>query len=80
MQCEYVVDHHECAAKRPCGTGRPFLVHDEARVAGVVGDTAWGSDLSPELGELDVGVRALLARHWTRIALMEHASRISLPS
>jgi len=72
--CAYVTDHHECAARRPCGTGRPFLVGGEARVATVTATDAWCSDLRPLLTGLDTAARERLAAAWTDVALMEHAS------
>jgi hypothetical protein len=72
--CAYVTDHHECAPRRPCGTGRPFLVGGEARVANVTTTDTWRSDLRPQLAGLEVAARERLAEAWTDVALMEHAS------
>lgn len=73
-QCGFVVDHHECVALRPCGTGRPFLVGGEIRVAATSGDPRWRSGLMPGTGDLSDGERRALSRHWTSVALLEHAS------
>jgi hypothetical protein len=72
--CAFVGDHHECAPHRPCSTGRPFLVEGHARVAPVVTDRAWASNVAPCVDELDGAALGALAAHWTEIALMEHAS------
>ena len=72
--CAFVVDHHECAPHRPCSTGRPFLVGGHARVASVCNTREWGSSLVPCLDDLDAAARTALATHWTKAALMEHAS------
>ena len=54
--------------------GRPVLVSGEARVAAAVARSDWATaELAPSLSVGPVS-RAALAREWTRIALMEHAS------
>jgi hypothetical protein len=80
----------ECAAPSDCGQGetclagscagaggvcgRPFLVASEDRRAVASARTDWASGALPELHALTSADRRLLAEHWTRIALMEHAS------
>ena len=73
-KCVYNTDHHECSIGHPCGTGRPFLVGGEIRVATLSGGAGWTSDLVPDLRGLDAAARERAARHWTEVALMEHAS------
>ncbi len=70
----------ESGASRSCTMGwtcgRPFLVFGAPRLAelelGERGD--WSAALAPELSTLDAGQRLELAEHWSRLALMEHAS------
>jgi hypothetical protein len=55
--------------------GRPFLVESSARVAPVVASGEWcGSHLAPHVDHLTPQERGSLARHWTRMGQMEHAS------
>jgi len=56
--------------------GRPFLVHNEARVAPVTRSAAWrGSErLKPCVEHLTDSERASLAAHWTKLGQLEHAS------
>lgn len=56
--------------------GRPFLVHDETRVAPVTRDSAWhGSrDALPDVERLTPFERAAQAARWTRMGQLEHAS------
>ncbi|HVU00759.1 MAG TPA: ferritin-like domain-containing protein [Polyangiaceae bacterium] len=74
LQCAFLTDHHECTFLHPCGTGRPFLVDGEARVATLRVSAAWCSDESPDLAGLSAADREALAGHWTEVALLEHAS------
>jgi hypothetical protein len=58
-----------------CCSGRPFLVADRARTAGVrTGRTGWTGARRPRVEALDPLVRASLAESWLRDALLEHAS------
>ena len=57
-----------------CTVGRPFLVGGAAMLANAVRREDWTSALVPGVTALEVGAREKLARHWTDIALMEHAS------
>ena len=58
-----------------CAGGRPFLVDEVVRVAGVTGRRDWqASGYAPRVGSLDDVSRGLLADHWIRVARMEHAS------
>jgi hypothetical protein len=61
---------------KPCGTGRPFLLDGEARMARAeVGDRGWSeADLAPAIDGLDDRARAALAHAWSTDALAEHAS------
>jgi hypothetical protein len=56
--------------------GRPFLVENSARVAPVVAGGEWcgSSRVAPHVDHLTSQERASLARHWTRMGQMEHAS------
>lgn len=77
----YEDDGHRSCVQQECAVGRPFLVAGDARLARAVTSTAWlcrpmnpphsapvaEATLSPEL-------TAHLAREWTNVALMEHAS------
>jgi hypothetical protein len=55
--------------------GRPFLVEGVARLAASASNASWlARRASPDATQLDAGARAALARHWTAIARMEHAS------
>jgi hypothetical protein len=65
---------HQCTPIRPCATGRPFLVGGAARVAAVARRGDWASALAPCLDGLDADDRDALGRHYTEVALMEHAS------
>jgi hypothetical protein len=71
-QCCYMVVNHLCT-----GTGRPYLVEGNARVAAVrrgAGSHGWSDGEGPSLTALAPTERAALAAAWTRDALMEHAS------
>ncbi|MBC8072715.1 MAG: hypothetical protein IAG13_30625 [Deltaproteobacteria bacterium] len=56
-----------------CGVGRPFVVDGSARIAAALDRADWCADV-PMPAELDEATRELLARHWTALALAEHAS------
>ena len=59
----------------PCGTGRPFLVADVARMAAVEPRSDWlDAPQLPDLAGLSPLTRAELAAHWSRLGQMEHAS------
>jgi hypothetical protein len=64
-----------CQGRLVCGTGRPFLVHGEERLAAAIRVEGWSMEalgaFAPRQAESE---RALLAEGWTRMALMEHAS------
>jgi len=65
-------DHRECS-NAVCG--RPFLIADTARMAGVESRADWlDAMLSPDPSELTPLERAQLAAHWARLGQMEHAS------
>jgi hypothetical protein len=58
-----------------CAIGRPFLVDEVARVAGVAGRSDWlDQPRRPNLLGLAATVRERLARDWLRAARLEHAS------
>jgi hypothetical protein len=59
-----------------CATGRPFLVEGAERVAPAARRSDWRELTPPGLrvAELQGALPARLAREWTRVALMEHAS------
>jgi hypothetical protein len=58
-----------------CAIGRPFLVDEVARMAGVAGRSDWLEEpLRPSLTGLDVMTRERLASDWLRAARLEHAS------
>jgi hypothetical protein len=58
-----------------CAVGRPFLVDEVARMAGVAGRSDWlHQPLRPNLLGLDATVRERLARDWLHAARLEHAS------
>ena len=65
---------------RACGPaqlacpGRPFLVGEVARVAGVVRRGDWSSRPRPVTKGLSEAARSRLAAYWTEVAQMEHAS------
>jgi hypothetical protein len=56
--------------------GRPFLVHEQARVAPVTRSAAWraAERLKPRVDHLTEAERASLAAHWTHLGQLEHAS------
>ncbi len=58
-----------------CGTGRPFVVAGTARLAPTAARGDWLAEaVAPETGALSPDARAELARRWTEIGRMEHAS------
>ncbi len=58
-----------------CVIGRPFLVEGDERTASAVARGDWNErGLCPSLVGLTQEQRGVLAEHWTRIGLMEHAS------
>jgi hypothetical protein len=60
-----------------CEVGRPFLIHGAPRLARGVCSAAgasWTTDGRPAARGLRPQDRRILAEHWTRMALMEHAS------
>ncbi|HVU01169.1 MAG TPA: ferritin-like domain-containing protein [Polyangiaceae bacterium] len=54
--------------------GRPFLVDGASVLAEPARRGDWSSDVSPDVSGLSAETRRALARHYTDIALMEHAS------
>jgi hypothetical protein len=71
--CELGQEGHRVCAPQ-CVIGRPFLVHGEARVAALAARGDWRGEACPHTFGLGAAERASLARHWTRVGLMEHAS------
>jgi hypothetical protein len=73
--CAWDGTRHACMYVDNCGVGRPFLVEGRERLAPPVGSDDWRGDvrLSPPASCTQVEARTL-ARRWTEIALMEHAS------
>lgn len=58
-----------------CAIGRPFLVDGAERLASTERRGDWAAaELGPDLSGLDLSTRARLARYWTQIGRMEHAS------
>jgi hypothetical protein len=58
-----------------CAIGRPFLIDEVARIAGVVERSDWSADgLSPALTSVDAVMRQRLSQEWTRAGQFEHAS------
>lgn len=76
-QCtNYGSDHRTCQSA-DCPIGRPFLVAGHERLAGAVARADWSTEELPrDLGQqkLTEAERAAIARAWTRVGLMEHAS------
>lgn len=73
--------YSEASGVRVCGPapvpcpGRPFLVADSPRLAPVTARRDWcGGAALPDVHELSEASRGELARHWTRVGQMEHAS------
>jgi hypothetical protein len=72
--CGYASGARVCQLNGPCGTGRPFLVAGDARVAPTLASTEWLADPSPSLEGLGLDARRERAERWTKIGQMEHAS------
>ncbi|AUX44528.1 hypothetical protein SOCE26_059920 [Sorangium cellulosum] len=77
-QCSLEADRHTCTEPL-CVIGRPFLVDGVERTAATAARDDWRAPTaahpgSPRLDVLSDGQRAALAAHWTRAALLEHAS------
>lgn len=70
--CRYDGSRHVCRYAEVCG--RPFLVEDEVRLAAPVEEVGWALECGAGASELSEDVRGALARHFTDVALMEHAS------
>jgi hypothetical protein len=72
--CAFEEGHRQCRPRSGVICGRPFLVRDRARVAGLVsgGDWSTASVRPCELATPEQQVR--VTEHWARAALMEHAS------
>jgi hypothetical protein len=72
--CSMDGDRRGCTNAPTCG--RPFLVAGVARQAELAlsAARAWSAPVSPDVSELDSAQRLALAEHWSRMALMEHAS------
>jgi hypothetical protein len=65
---------HVCVQPN-CHFGRPFLVEGAPHVAPIAPRNDWSDrSVTPRLDGLSLLERGALARHWTRVALMEHAS------
>jgi hypothetical protein len=62
----------ECGALSVCG--RPFLVAAAARLPPATSRDDWRDGLAPRVDHLTADERAALARHWTKLGQMEHAS------
>ena len=78
-QCRFddVVQYFRCIASPACGTGRPFLVEGTQRLAPATARADWQHTeplTSRAELDLDPALRARLARAWTHVALLEHAS------
>jgi hypothetical protein len=75
-RCFVGAANRECSFTVDCG--RPFLIAGVPRTAipraRQVGPAAWGMRRSPNTAGLDRWQLDRLAEHWTRLALMEHAS------
>jgi hypothetical protein len=61
-----------CGPSPACG--RPFLVAHAARLPPVTSRSDWSEIHTPRLDHLSLEERAALARHWTTLGQMEHAS------
>lgn len=71
--CTMVGDHRACTPAT-CVIGRPFLVGGSERLAEPMERRDWCGDARGTAGDVPAELRPLLARRWTEIALMEHAS------
>ncbi|WP_437274510.1 ferritin-like domain-containing protein [Sorangium sp. So ce375] len=75
-QCSLEALRHACMGQN-CAIGRPFLVEGVVRTAEPATRDDWRAaapDAPPRREELSAEQRAALAEHWTRAALLEHAS------
>ena len=62
-----------CVKIQPCAIGRPFLVEEVPRLACAIATSSWSSE-SPLEPWAPEALRKDLAKWWTDVALMEHAS------
>lgn len=64
----------QCASTAVCG--RPFIIAGEQRLARLSNSSSWTRTLrkQPDVSSLGVEERQRVGDHWTRVALMEHAS------
>jgi len=69
--CQFESGRRTCHPSPVCG--RPFLVDGQARTAAARTGAGWGDAVSNAI-PLDADVRAEIARYFTDIGLMEHAS------
>jgi hypothetical protein len=75
VECADYGGRHTCQGYNYCGVGRPFLVDGAPRLASTTARADWSDRrLSPDTSGLSPSARWSLADHWTRTALMEHAS------
>jgi len=70
--CLTIDSVRSCVSIGVCG--RPFLVAGKPRLAEPRAGSSWAARCAPALSDLDSPSRQRLARHFTQIALMEHAS------
>ncbi|MEQ9322731.1 MAG: ferritin-like domain-containing protein, partial [Polyangiaceae bacterium] len=73
-QCTLDSDGVRVCEQITCAIGRPFLVEGHERRAEPTPRGDWSRDVDPMVDELTVSERRALARHWTDVGLMEHAS------
>ncbi len=73
LECVSDVDHFVCTSTM-CAEGRPFYIEGELRTAPVVATADWASLLRPDVNNLAPTERAAMARRWSRIGQLEHAS------
>lgn len=70
-----MVDGARSCGGLTCAVGRPFLVGGAPRLATATARRDWQASLgAPKIEGVSATDRAALADHWTRAALMEHAS------
>lgn len=75
VECADYGGVHTCQGYNYCGVGRPFLVDGAARLAETAARDDWrDARVSPDVKSLEPSARCRLAEHWSRVALMEHAS------
>lgn len=72
QECQITTDGRRCVNVGICG--RPFLVEGTARLAELTPGGSWSAPKNPQTTALSANERELLAQHYARIALMEHAS------